>query len=80
MTTAAVEKWLTLDDVAGALRVSTQTAKRWVREGRIPQPIRVGRRLLFSAAEIHGHLESLRREGEDQNSPVDGRSRRQGGT
>ena len=63
MTTAAVEKWLTLDDVAGALRVSTQTAKRWVREGRIPQPIRVGRRLLFSAAEIHGHLESLRREG-----------------
>ncbi len=32
----ADEQWLTLEDVAGRLRIHIETARRFVREGRLP--------------------------------------------
>ncbi len=33
---------LTMDDVCERLRVSPRTIRRWLREGKFPQPIRLG--------------------------------------
>lgn len=52
----------TLAEIAALYRVSQQTARRWLRERRIPAPVRVGRRLLFEAGQVHVHLERLRAE------------------
>lgn len=45
------ERLLTLLEVSDLLRVSKHTVRAWVRKGRI-RPVRLCRRLLFSADEI----------------------------
>lgn len=37
---------MTIDDVAKRYDVSTQTIYRWSRDGEMPKPVRVGRRLV----------------------------------
>ena len=44
----SAERLLTLLEVADMLRVSSHTVRAWVRKGRL-QPVRICRRLLFSA-------------------------------
>ncbi len=52
--------YLTIDEVAQALRVSVPTV-RWLRqEGRFAPAIRVGRRLLWDQAAIDAWMESNR--------------------
>jgi excisionase family DNA binding protein len=43
---------LTVGEVADLLRVSKDTAYAWTGEGKLPKPIRIGRRLLWRAADI----------------------------
>jgi excisionase family DNA binding protein len=45
------QQLLTLLEVADLLRVSKHTVRAWVRKGRL-RPVRLCRRLLFSADEI----------------------------
>jgi excisionase family DNA binding protein len=53
--------FLTVDDLARLCRVTGQTIERWIREdGRLPRPVRVGRRWLFDAEEVKAHLRRLR--------------------
>jgi len=47
----AIPRLLTLLEVADLLRVSEHTIRAWVRRGRL-QPVRLCRKLLFSADEI----------------------------
>ena len=35
MTTADID-WLTVNEVAGRLKVSTSTVRRWIRSGKLP--------------------------------------------
>lgn len=51
--------WLTTAEVAQLLRVSDQTVAAYLRAGKLPQPIRIGRRLLFRATDIEAHLARL---------------------
>lgn len=38
---------LTVKEMAEALKVSEQTIRKWVKEERIPKPIRVGQKMLW---------------------------------
>jgi len=50
-------KLLTLEEVAEFLRVKPPTIRRWVREKRFPEPLRVGLKLLWKPASIERVLE-----------------------
>jgi predicted DNA-binding transcriptional regulator AlpA len=60
----ATTAYLTHEEVAGLCRVSPQTLRRWrygaATRDTFPRPLRIGRRLLFDAAEVRGFLERLR--------------------
>ncbi len=65
---APVEKYLTLNEVAKLLRLSSVTAVKWAREGRFVGCSRSGRQWVFREdfgvreGSMHGHtLELLRR-------------------
>ena len=49
---------LTLDEVAGRLRVSRRTVERLIDVGRI-RPVRIGRRVLVTARELDAYVASL---------------------
>jgi excisionase family DNA binding protein len=44
---ALTELYLTRDEVADLLHVDPQTVSRWLREGKLPQPLRIGRQMLW---------------------------------
>ena len=56
--------FLTTEEVAHLCRCSAATVLRWRhrRGSTFPRPVKVGRRLLFNAAEVNAYLEG-RREG-----------------
>jgi excisionase family DNA binding protein len=56
----AVHEFLTASEVAQVFRVSAQTVKAWGREGKLPAPVKVGRRCLFRAEEIDKFRHQLR--------------------
>jgi excisionase family DNA binding protein len=55
--------YLTVSEACEMLHVSHPTLRKHVNEGKLPRPIRVGRRLLFPVNELHKSLSGLR---EDQ--------------
>jgi excisionase family DNA binding protein len=60
LTTNQTESLLTIQDVAKLYRIAVRTARRWVAEGRIPQPMHLNQRVLrWKASEIQRHLENL---------------------
>ncbi len=61
-TMSQTAEYLTLEETAGLCRVRPGTVSAWVRSGSFPQPIRIGRRLLFEAAEVRAYLKRLRQE------------------
>jgi excisionase family DNA binding protein len=58
--TATMAKLLTLEETAALFHVGTATISRWLKVGRLPRPVRVGRRWLFDAEAITAHIEQLR--------------------
>ena len=46
-----VEKWVNLEDEADYLRVSQDTVRTWIREGKLPV-YRAGKRYKFKISEI----------------------------
>jgi excisionase family DNA binding protein len=54
------ERLLTIQDVAKLYRIAVRTVRRWIAEGRIPQPMHLNQRVLrWKASEIQRHLENL---------------------
>lgn len=54
-------EYLTTDEVAAVFRVGREHVQDKVAAGTFPvKPIKVGRRLLFSAMEVRGYLDGLR--------------------
>jgi predicted DNA-binding transcriptional regulator AlpA len=43
---------LTLEEVARVFRTSTRSVRKWINAGRFPQPVKVGRRLLWTTSTI----------------------------
>jgi excisionase family DNA binding protein len=58
-TTKAVAdcRLLTTDEVAQTLRVTRETIQNWCKEGRLPKPVRLSRRLYFKAKDIEKLLQ-----------------------
>jgi excisionase family DNA binding protein len=54
------ESFLTTKEVANLLRVSDQSFRAYRRDGRIPEGVRVGRKLLFDPAAIKAALKRLK--------------------
>jgi hypothetical protein len=54
---------VTLDELATWLRVSVRTARDQSKTGGLPAPTHVGRRLLWSAAEVAQHLAATKEGG-----------------
>jgi excisionase family DNA binding protein len=55
---APVTELVTMAEVLGRYRISRETLRRWIAEGRIPKPVKLGRRVLFRSVDL------LRREDE----------------
>jgi excisionase family DNA binding protein len=55
MATASVtamsdtHQFLTVAELADLFRVDVRTVRAWSHQGKLPRPVRVGRKLLFSA-------------------------------
>jgi excisionase family DNA binding protein len=60
MTPTLSERLLTIQEVAKLYNVAVRTLRRWITEGRIPQPMHINQRVLrWKASEIQRHLENL---------------------
>jgi predicted site-specific integrase-resolvase len=53
---AESEPLMLLEDVAEHFRVCKATVKNWIREGRLPRPFRVGRKVYLTMEQINRHL------------------------
>jgi excisionase family DNA binding protein len=52
-------EFLTKADVARLFRISTKSVERWVRDGRLPSPVKLsGRTLRFRQADITKYLQA----------------------
>ncbi len=56
----ALPQQLRLFEVAAACGVHSNTVKGWVRQGHFPEPIRIGRLLLWDAEEVRRFLDVKR--------------------
>lgn len=54
-------KYLTKDEVAETLRVSVRTITDYMGKGLLPQPRKLGRRLLWSDAELFNWVDAMRK-------------------
>jgi excisionase family DNA binding protein len=52
------EKYLTVEDVAALFHLSRNGVRKLMREGKLPRPIRVGKRLLWSPEAIQKFVKS----------------------
>lgn len=50
-TEATPEKWVNLEDIAEHLSVSTDTARAWIKSGKLPY-YRAGKRYKFKISEV----------------------------
>jgi excisionase family DNA binding protein len=54
-TEAMPEKWVTLEDIAEHLSVSTDTVRAWIKNGKLPY-YRAGKRYKFKISEVDAWL------------------------
>jgi excisionase family DNA binding protein len=47
---------LSTDEVAATLRCSRETIQNWCKQGKLPKPVRLSRRLFFKAKDIEDLL------------------------
>lgn len=50
-------RYLTKDEVAGLLRVSVRTITTYMSQGLLPQPLQLGRKLLWDESAVIRHLQ-----------------------
>ena len=51
---------LSARDTAAFYGVSPATLWRWTKQGHIPEPVHIGRRVFWLREELHRHCESLK--------------------
>ena len=62
------DKWFNIEDIAGYLSITEDTARTWVREGKLPA-YKVGKRYKFKLSEIDDWVRSGNiNDGEDGNA------------
>lgn len=54
---SGVERWVSLEDIAGHLDVSKDTIRAWIKKGTIPYH-KVGRQYKFRVSEVDAWVES----------------------
>jgi excisionase family DNA binding protein len=59
-----LKTYLQQREVAELVRFSTQTLRKFVKEGRFPQPVRLGRKLLWHVATVEAFLRQTPAEGQ----------------
>jgi excisionase family DNA binding protein len=60
MTCASTESLLIFLEVCALVRVSPHTGRRWLRDGRLPQPLTLSRRrLLWRKSDVDAWLANL---------------------
>ena len=52
---------LTPEDLMKFFKVSRKTVDNWVRDGALPKPIKMGRRIFWKRSEIEAYIESQRK-------------------
>jgi excisionase family DNA binding protein len=60
MAVEAVAPYLTIDSVAKMLCVSVPTVYSLVKQGKLPKPSKVGRRLLFNSEKVFESVEKAK--------------------
>jgi predicted DNA-binding transcriptional regulator AlpA len=58
-TPAPAHEYLVTSEVCALCRATRPTLRHWRRAGLIPEPVKIGRKLLWSAAAIRAHLARL---------------------
>jgi predicted DNA-binding transcriptional regulator AlpA len=61
-TTQEIPTYLTAVEVEQLLRASRASIFTWVREGRIPPPLRIGRKRLWDRQELVAHIAAQHKE------------------
>ncbi len=64
LAAAGQPQYLTTNDLAAMFRVTIATVRAWVKAGRLPPPIRIGRSLRFDAEAVRAALAQLAQEGD----------------
>ena len=68
--TGVLDDYLTREEVARQLRVTTQTLARWANARRGPVFIMVGARCMYSRAAVQGWIDDLEDEAKRNRAPV----------
>ncbi len=55
------ESYLKPSEVAEKVRISRSSLFRWVREGRFPAPIKLGKRVLWAESEVETFLSASKK-------------------
>ena len=56
-----MDELLTPEDIMKIFKVSRATVDNWVRDGALPKPIKMGRRIFWKLSEIEEYIESQRK-------------------
>jgi hypothetical protein len=57
------------DDAAKALNVSVRTLQRWRVEGRGPRFVKMGKKVGYTAADLHAYVDGCRRQSTSERGP-----------
>lgn len=57
----APDRLLEKADVCGWFHISAPTLTRWIRDGRFPSPLRLGKKQLWPARQVAGFIAELER-------------------
>lgn len=63
-----IDSYLTRHELADVLKVTPRTVHNYVKNGLLPEPLKVGRRLLWGQAELFKFLEAAQGKGERANA------------
>lgn len=61
--TGATERYLSITEAAERYHVSVSTIRRWKAQGRLPEPYKMGRRVLWKISDLDAWDEEARRSG-----------------
>jgi excisionase family DNA binding protein len=59
-----MENLLDKKQVADLLKISVKTLDAWISQGRVPQPLRIGRMIRFRQSEVQAFIQNLSAGGE----------------
>lgn len=70
--TGATERYLSIDEAAERYHCSLSTIRRWRAQGRLPEPYKMGRRVLWKVSDLDAWDEETRRSGGSRKKDEEG--------